>query len=294
MAKIQIFSDSSSDLSKEQRKEYGIEYFRMTITVNDKEYHADLDYEEYPNEQIYKWVGDLSNHIKTSLITVQEFVEKMEPFLKKGIDILYVATPLVLSSSIKVFDIAKQELQDKYPDRKMVAIDAYVAGFTQGWLTIDLAKKAKEGLSIEELVQWHKDNIKHYHMIGTVGTLTFLKNAGRVSGAAAFFGNLISLKPIIANDPVGHNTVIGKINGSRKAWDKLVEIVKQYIGEDKTVYLGQGDAQPAIDYIKDKLIKEIGATIHEFPIGPIIGISCGPGVIHVIFKGKEMPVPLGK
>ena len=52
MAKIQIFSDSSSDLSKEQRKEYGIEYFRMTITVNDKEYHADLDYEEYPNEQI--------------------------------------------------------------------------------------------------------------------------------------------------------------------------------------------------------------------------------------------------
>ena len=70
MAKYQIFTDSSSDLSKEQRKEYGIEYFRMIISVKDKEYHADLDYEEYTNEQFYKWVGDLSNHCKTSFILI--------------------------------------------------------------------------------------------------------------------------------------------------------------------------------------------------------------------------------
>ena len=290
MAKYQIFTDSSCDLSKEQRAEYGIEYFRMIISVNGKEYHADLDYEEYSNEQFYKWVGDLNNHCKTSLITVEEFISKMEPFLNKGIDILYIATPRALSASIEVFQIAKEELEKKYPERKIVGIDSYVAGFPLGWLVLNLAKEKENGKSLEELVQIHKDTILSYHLIGTVANLTYLKAAGRVSGAAAFFGNLISLKPIIANDKEGHNVVISKVNGSRKAWDKLVEIVKEYIDDSKVVYLGQGEAKEANEYIKAKLEKEVGATVYEYLVGPIIGLSCGPGVIHITFRGKVMPV----
>ena len=294
MAKFQLFTDSSSDLSKEQRKEYGIEYFRMFISVKDKDYHADLDYEEYSVDQFYKWVGDLSNHCKTSLITVEEFIAKMEPFLKEGKDILYVATTLALSASLNVFDLAKQELQDKYPDRKIIGLNSRVAGFPLGLLVIEMAKLQKEGKSIEELIKYHEENIASYHLIGTVASLTYLKAAGRVSGAAAFFGNLISLKPIIANDEEGHNVVISKVNGSRKAWDKLVDIVKEFIGEDKTVYLGQGAAPEANAYLKEKLIKEVGAKVIEYPVGPIIGLSCGPGVIHIVFRGKDMHVPLGK
>ena len=294
MADFQIFTDSSSDLSKEERKQYGIEYFRMIISVNGKEYHADLDYEEYSIEQFYKWVGDLSNHCKTSLITVEEFITKMEPFLKQGKDILYVGTTLALSASLTVFDLAKEELKDKYPDRKMIALNSLVAGYPLGWVVIEMAKLQKEGKSIEELLEYHKNNIKSYHLIGTVASLSYLKAAGRVSGAAAFFGNLISLKPIIANDAEGHNVVIGKVNGSRKAWDKLVDIVKEFIDDSKLVYLGQGAAPEANNYIKEKLIKEVGAKVIEYPVGPIIGLSCGPGVIHIVFRGKDMHVPLGK
>ena len=294
MNKYQIFTDSSSDLSKAQRKEYDIEYFRMLISVKGKEYHADLDYEEYSNEQFYKWVGDLSNHCKTSLITVEEFITKMEPFLEKGIDILYIATTRALSASVEVFNLAKEELAEKYPDRKIVALNSCLAGFTLGLLVLDMAKLQKEGKSIEELLEYHKQEIKHYHLIGTVASLTYLKAAGRVSGAAAFFGNLISLKPIIANDKAGHNVVISKVNGSRKAWDKLVEIVKEYVSDDKVVYLGQGAAPETNEYIKNKLISEVGAKVIEYPVGPIIGLSCGPGVIHLVFKGKEMPVPDGE
>ena len=71
MHKFQIFTDSSSDLSTEQRNKHHLEYFRMGITVNDAIYHADLDFKEYSPEQLYEWIKDTSKKVKTSLIEMR-------------------------------------------------------------------------------------------------------------------------------------------------------------------------------------------------------------------------------
>ena len=107
---FQVFTDSSSELLKEHRKEYGIEYFRQGITINEDQYHADLDWEEYSPEQLYAWVGDLKNRCKTSLVTFEEFTSKMIPYLEKGIDILYIACSGALSGTRNAFELFKPEL----------------------------------------------------------------------------------------------------------------------------------------------------------------------------------------
>ena len=96
---FQIFTDTSSGMSKELREKYGIEYFRMGLNVGGRELHGDLDYQEFSREKLYEWVKDPNIKITTSLVTVEEFTEKCEKYLRQGIDILYIACTDALSGT---------------------------------------------------------------------------------------------------------------------------------------------------------------------------------------------------
>ena len=285
---FQVFTDSSSELLKEHRQQYGIEYFRQGITINEDAYHADLDWEEYSPEQLYAWVGDLKNRCKTSLVTFEEFITKMTPFLEKGIDILYLACARALSATIEVFQLARTELLEKYPDRKIIGLDSCRAEYALGMLCIEASKMQKEGKSIEETAQWVEENKQYYHEVGSVETLTYLKAAGRVSGAAAFFGNMISLKPIVIFDIHGHNYAFKKVRGSKIALEECFNYIKENIVEGVTdvIYIGQAMAKDKQAWLKEKVESELHLPVKEYWIGPIVGISCGPGMYGVYFKGK--------
>ena len=285
---FQVFTDSSSELLKEHRKEYGIEYFRQGITINEDQYHADLDWEEYSPEQLYAWVGDLKNRCKTSLVTFEEFTSKMIPYLEKGIDILYIACARALSATVEVFKFAQEEMLEKYPERKIIAIDSCRAEYALGMLVIEASKMQKEGKSIEETAEWVEENKQYYHEVGSVETLTYLKAAGRVSGAAAFFGNMISLKPIVIFDIHGNNYAVKKVRGNKAALEECYQYIKDNIveGVTDTIYIGQAMAQDRQAWLKEKIENELHIPVKDYWIGPIVGISCGPGMYGVYFKGK--------
>lgn len=290
MAKFQIFTDTASDMPKELREKYGIEYFPMTLFINGVEKKADLDFKDYSVEEMYGWVTDPSVEIKTSLVTVRQFVDFLTPWLEKGIDILYIACTSVLSGTINCFRLAAEQLQEKFPKRKIVGMDSTRAGMTLGLMVIDAAKLQKEGKSLEEIHDYLEKEKQHYRLCGTLETLTYLKRMGRVSGAAAFFANMFGIKPIIVGDTKGHNYVIGKVKGTRNAWERLFEIVKDTVEgqEHPEIYLGHGIYPQAIEYFTKRFTEELHASIYVYRIGPIIGTSCGPETLHIVTKGKEM------
>ena len=290
MAKFQIFTDSASDLTPELRKQNNIEYFHMGISVNGKELIADLDFKEYSNDEMYGWVKEPSTVIKTSLVKAEEFIDRCEACLKQGIDVLYIACTSVLSGTYNFFNVTTEFLKEKYPERKIISMDSTRAGMTLGLMVLDAAKMHQEGTTIDEIHEYLEKEKQHYRLCGTLETLTYLKKAGRVSGAAAFFANMFGIKPIIVGDTKGHNYVIGKVKGIRTAWERLFEIVKDTVEgqEHPVIYLGQGQAQEAVDYFTKRFKEELHATVYDYKIGPIIGISCGPGTIHIVCKGKEM------
>ena len=287
---FQIFTDTASDLPTNLRKENKIEYFPMTIFVDGKEYKADLDFEQYSIDEMYGWVQDPNKVIKTSLITVGQFIDLLTPWLEKGIDVLYIACTSVLSGTINCFRLAAEQLQEKFPDRKIVGMDSTRAGMTLGLMVLDAAKMQQEGKSLEEIHEYLEREKQHYRLCGTLETLTYLKRAGRVSGAAAFFANMLGIRPIIVGDTKGHNYVIGKVKGTRTAFERLFEIVKDTVeGQDHPViYLGQGIYPQAVEYFTKRFEKELHATVIQYRVGPIIGISCGPQTVHIVTKGKEM------
>ena len=87
MAKYQIFSDSSCDLSTELRKANGIEYFYFGLVVDGVEYLADLDWKAYSPEEFYNWLSQ-GKKIKTTQVSMEEVIKKVRPCFEKGNDII--------------------------------------------------------------------------------------------------------------------------------------------------------------------------------------------------------------
>ena len=289
MAKYQIFTDSSCDLSTELRKANNIEYFYFGLVVDGVEYKADLDWQEYTQEEFYGWLS-AGKKVKTTQVSMEEVLLKVRPYFEKGIDIIYIGCSSALTGSMNLFELAKQQLMEEFPDRKMVGVDSLAAACTLGMMVLDASKEQKKGLSIEELQQWVLDNRFFYNQFATVDTLTYLKAAGRIKGAAAFFGNIMGVKPIFISDRKGNNLTINKVKGTKASLNELFEDVKAAMvpGVTEEIFIGQGMAQDRAELLKKRVEEELNIKATVQWIGPIVGTTCGPGVIATFCKGKEV------
>lgn len=290
MAKFKIFTDSCSDLSTEARKKYDIEYCHMGIVVDGEEKRADLDWVDYTPEQFYGWLKE-GRHVKTTQVSVPEFLDCFRPALQEGFDVLYIGCSSKLSGSVNTCEVlVKPQLLEEFPDRKIFVIDSLLASGVEAMLTVRASLLRGEGKSIEEVAAWCEENKKYFNQFATVDTLTYLKAAGRIKGAKAFFGNIIGVKPIFISDAAGNNSVIKKVKGTKNSLEELIQGVKDTIEVEKysEVYIGQGMAQERAEYIKKRLEDELNVKPTIFWIGPIVGTTCGPGVIATFCFGKEV------
>lgn len=290
MAKFKIFTDSCSDLSTATRKKYDIEYVHMGIVVDGVEKSADLDWQEYSPEEFYGWLK-AGKRVKTTQVSVPEFLDRFTPVLKEGYDIIYIACSSKLSGSVSTCQtLVIPQLLELFPDRKIVAIDTLNATACEGMMAIKASELRKEGKTLEEVVDWLEENKLRFNFFATVDTLTYLKAAGRIKGAKAFFGNIMGVKPIFISDAAGNNSVIKKAKGTKNSIEEIIAAVKEAIepGEWAEVYVGQGMAQDKAEIIKKRLEDELNIKATIFWIGPIVGTTCGPGVFVGCCFGKEV------
>ena len=289
MAKYQIFSDSSCDLSPELRKQYGLEYFYFGLVVDGVEYRADLDWKDYSQEEFYGWLSQ-GKKVKTTQVSMEEVMTRVRPYFEKGVDIIYIGCSSALTGSMNLFELAKQELMEEFPDRKMIGVDSLAASCTLGMMVLDAARQQQKGLSIEELQQWVLDNRFFYNQFATVDTLTYLKEAGRIKGTAAFFGNIFGVKPIFISDRKGNNLTVNKVKGTKASLNELFEGVKNAFvpGETTEVFIGQGMAMERAEGLKKRIEEELKVKATIEWIGPIVGTTCGPGIIATFCRGKEV------
>lgn len=299
MRKFVIVTDSCSDLDKELREKYEIDYIKMYVTCGEKEMEADLDWNEITPQEFYQGMRE-GVRVKTSQITAPRYAEAFEKYIQNGYDILSISCSSALSSSIHASEIAKEELLKKYPESKIVCVDSLNACLGLGLLCIRASELRAEGKTIEETAEWVLAHRKKMNQECTVDKLGYLKQAGRVSATSAFFGGLLSVKPIIVSDIHGNNAAEEKVKGRKNAILRLVERFKAKYEESdyQKIFVGHADClEEALEF--KKLLGEVvparAEEIHLGNIGPIIGGTAGPGTLAVYFYGEEVTFdPQGK
>ncbi len=288
MSEYIIIADSTTDLSADMEKKLGIITLPLSFTIGGKTYKNYLDGSEMTNKVFYSKLrnGEMSS---TSQLNPDDFTEAFEAAFKEGKDVLYIGFSSGLSGTYQSANIAKADLEGKYPDRKLYCIDSRAASMGQGLLVYEAVARKNKGLSIDELKAWVDENILKLCHWFTVDDLHHLKRGGRVSAAAAVVGTMLGIKPVLHVDNEGRLIPVTKIRGRKPSLDALVaQIEKTAINaKEQTMFISHVDCLEDANYV-EKLIKDkfkCKTVINE--IGPVIGAHAGPGTIALFFFGNE-------
>lgn len=292
MKQFAIMSDSSCDLSTENRARYGIDYINMRILYGDKEMPADLDWKELSTKEFYDLMRS-GTKIRTTQINAAEYEAMFEKYMQEGKDVLYLACSSGLSSSFKQSLIARDKVLAKYPEAKIECIDARRACHGLGLLCLTAAQMREEGKSFEEIWEYIIGHRQEVHQFGAVDSLVYLRRAGRVNALSAVFGGLLQVKPIIATDVLGQNLAIEKLKGRKNSIIRIADLVKENYTphEYQHIFVVHADCEDEAKWLKDLIKERIpdeNVPIDIEPLGPVIGASTGPGMIAAYFYGKEV------
>ena len=227
---------------------------------------------------------------------VDEYQQLFTKYLDQGYDIVYIACSSKQSGSVNTAAVVANKLMETYKDNKIFCIDSLNSSFSEGILAIEASKFASMDKSAEEVAEWVMTHKKTIHEFCTVHSLDALHRAGRVKASAAFFGNLLGVKPIIVSDYNGEQAAFKKVKGRANSIREIVMLLKDALlnSENQTIYVSHADcSQEEVDQIVSIIKKEIPCKdICIGYIGPIIGASIGPDAIAVYGFGK--PVTFNK
>ena len=287
-----IVTDSCSDLDKELREKYAIDYIPMHMMLEGKDYPADLDWGDFSAEEFYKILKD-GKRFLTAQINVAEYTEAFEKYILDGYDVLSISCSSALSASVKESYVVRDALMAKYPEAKIVCIDSLNACLGLGMMCIRASEMRAEGKSIDEVAAWIEENKLRMNQECSVDSLVYFKRAGRVSAATAFFGGLLNIKPIIISSKEGHNLAVEKVKGRANAINRLADrIAERYVSEPfGQLFVSHADCKEDMNKLKEAILARIpdkDIPVHEGYIGPIIGATAGPGTVAAFFWGKEV------
>ena len=296
MRKVKVIADSCADLNVEQLNKYGIAFAKMSTSCDGVESVATLTWTEDEVHEHYNKMRD-GKRIITAQVSVEEFGRIFEEYLKQDMDIVYIGCSSKQSGSVNTGFVTAKKLMEKYEGSTIICIDSLNASMGEGMLAIEAAKLANDGASATEIEAHILAIRKKVNQYVTVHSLDALKRAGRVKGSAAFFGNLMGVKPIIIADANGDQAAYKKVKGRQKSFEEIVALLKASMiePEKQVVYLTHADcAKEEIDGLVELIRKEIPCLDVEVGyIGPIIGASIGPDAVGIWGFGQEVTYKIG-
>ena len=283
-----ITACSTADLPKVYAQKHNLYLLPYSFMLGNDEYKDNFGI-SMPFPVFYERVrgGQMPS---TSMVNASSYEEVFSSHLEKGQSVLHIEFSSALSGSYGNALSVAEKLNAKF-ESKVYVVDSLCASLGNG-LLVDYALKMKEnGVPLEEVHAWveeHKLKVIHWF---TVDDLNHLKRGGRVSGASAFIGTMLKIKPVLNVDDMGRLIPCFKVRGRKKAIVELVNRMKIDIQnpEGQTVFISHGDCEDEAKHLA-KLVKEAFPSIGEIMlhyVGPVIGAHSGPGTIALFYMGKN-------
>ena len=284
-----IFADSTCDLNKDLREEYGISYVPMNYVVDDVEYVASLDWESHSVRDFYDLMRN-GKRVFTTQVPKHVYEEAFRAVAQEGKDVLYISCSSALSGSINTAILVAQQVMAEFPGTEICCVDSLISSLGQGSLVLEASRMRAAGKSAAETAKHIEDIRLCVNQCGTVASMEYLSRAGRIKASKAFFGNLFGVKPIIISDRKGQNYAYKKVKGTANARLAIAEHIKDAAdGNYDTVYITHADCQEDAETLRDAILSIAPfQNVVMGAIGPIVGASVGPGTVIMFCHGKEV------
>ena len=283
---------STADLTQEHFESRDIHYICFHFELDGKQYLDDLG-KSIAFHDFYQAMANGAD-TRTSQINADEFIQYFTPFLKEGKDILHLTLSSGISGVYNSAMIAKEELEEKYPDRKIYIVDSLAASSGYGLIMDKLADLRDEGMDIDSLHTWAEENKLKLHHWFFSSDLTFFVKGGRISKTAGFVGSVMDICPLLNVDYQGKLIPRFKIRTKKKVIqaiaNKMEEFAQDGLEYNGKCYMSQSDCledAKAVAKLVEEKFPGLNGKVEINDIGTTIGSHTGPGTVALFFWGSE-------
>jgi len=276
MSKIQVITDTDSNLPIELAKEYGILLVPITIQFGEESF---ADFFEIQNPEMFERIDKIGKLPTTAAPSPAAFANAFRTAFDSGADsIICITVGAKISRTHESALIAVEE----FPGKKITVIDSEFLTMGQGYMAITAVEAITAGASHEETVAKVRSLIPRCILYGSISTLKYIALGGRVSSLAASMANMLNIRPILCMRD-GKLEMLEKVRTRKVAMDRLVELLVKAVG-DKSVericivhVLNLEDAE----FLRNKLAEKIKlpTQVEFFNFGPGVSVHTGVGLV---------------
>lgn len=271
---VRIVTDSSCDLTDDEVAAHGIEVVPLTIRFGDEEFE---DRTDLTVAAFYDKLAAASVLPETAAPSPGKFEAAFRRQAEAGAEaVVCINLSSSLSATMQSAQNAAVVIKDEL-DVRVLDSTSITSGL--GTQVLLAAQAAAGGASADDVVALVEELVTRTHVVGALDTLDNLKKGGRIGGAQALLGSLLSIKPIV-DISTGKVEEAGKARTRRKALQVLSEKVRE-AGAVEHLCVTHGLA-PEVDEMLDLLGEHHPRDqIRVGHIGPVIGTHGGPRVMGV-------------
>lgn len=276
---VKIVTDSAADLTVAQAEALGVRIVPLTIRFGSEEF---VDVVELTPDQFYEKMASFSGIPETAAPSPGAFEEAIRAAGAEGDAVIVITISGDLSATVQSAENAKRAIGD---DLDVRVFDSKSITATQGLKVIAAAEAAKAGKSADEIIAILEDLRGRSRVYGALNTLDNLKKGGRIGGAQAMLGSMLSIKPIV---DIGDGSVheAAKVRTRKKAlvWLRDRLYAEPHI-ENLAVCSGNAtDTEELLDLIADRYPRD---QVQLWTIGPVIGAHGGPGILGLAWHQPD-------
>jgi len=283
---------STADMTYNYFKKRNIPFLCFHYILDGEDYLDDLG-QTISFEEFYSRIASGAMPT-TSQVSVGQYIDFLEPFLKEGKDILHISFSSGLSGAYNSATIAREELLSRFPDRKILIVDSLGASSGYGLLT-DLAADMRDtGIELEEVYDWLQENkLKVHHWFFSTD-LSHYKRGGRISATSAAVGTLLGICPLLNMNYDGKLTPRKNIRSKNRVIKEIVHMMEIH-AKDGIEYSGKcfisnsacyEDARKVADLVEERFPLLNGRVMIN-SVGTVIGSHTGPETVALFFIGDK-------
>ena len=289
MSKIQIMTDSASDISYADEREYNISVIPFPITLGDKTYTSRVDFD---NQQFFDLMAQYDEIPKTAQITPFQFQEIYLQQARAGVTDLVLV--LINSKGSSTYDNSVQAIElfyEEYPEYRDVlhihSFDGMGYNALYGSPVVHAAKMCAEGASLEEILNYLTDILPRRQIYFGIYDLKYAAKSGRIPTAAAFLGTALNMKPVM-NIFDRSITTAAKCRGERKLVEKVAEMSIDAMEPGSPYEIVYGSDSSCLEELRRLMVQQLGyepAAVYQ--IGAAVAANSGPRVVGAAFTRKK-------
>jgi len=278
MAGVALITDSTADLAPETVRAMGVTVVPLEVTFGDRRFLAGVD---LTTEEFWaRMTAPDAPFPTTAAASPGQFHEAFEASFAGGADaVVCVCVTGTLSGTIKSAAIAR----DMLPDREIHIVDSRSVSMALGILVELGCELAAAGRPAAEIARILEDRAGDTDLYLALDTLEYLRKGGRISGAVAAVGGLISMKLIITVRD-GHVVPVDRVRTRSKARERCLDLLTARPVERVAVlHTTNADVETFRQQLLDRLAGRIDpAKVSVQTVGASVGPHLGPGSVGAV------------